>query len=63
MYKQVSVNNTKWKVFQYGVSSGLYFPVFSSNTGKYGPEKTAYLDTFHEVQVIIDVNKRYKEKI
>ena len=25
---------------------GPYFPVFSSNTGKYGPEKTSYLDTF-----------------
>ena len=23
--------------------------VFSSNTGKYGPEKTPYLDTFHAV--------------
>ena len=29
--------------------SGPYFPVFSSNTGKYGPEKTLYLDTFHAV--------------
>ena len=28
----------------YGVS-----PVFSPNTGKYGPEKTPYLDTFHAV--------------
>ena len=25
--------------------------VFSSNAGKYGPEKTPYLDTFHTVQV------------
>ena len=24
-----------------------YFPVFSLNTGKYGPEKIPYLDTFH----------------
>ena len=30
-----------------GDFSGPYFPVFSSNTGKYRPEKTAYLDTFH----------------
>ena len=31
--------------------SGPYFPisVFSPNTGKYGPEKTPYLDTFHAV--------------
>ena len=33
---------------------GSYFPVFglyviNLNTGKYGPEKTPYLDTFHEV--------------
>ena len=26
-----------------------YFPIFSPNTGKYGPEKTPYLDTFHAV--------------
>ena len=26
-----------------------YFPLFSLNAGKYGPEKTPYLDTFHEV--------------
>ena len=26
---------------------GLYSPVFSPNTGKYGPEKTPYLDTFN----------------
>ena len=29
---------------------GPYFPVFSPNTGKYGPEKTPYLDTFHAVK-------------
>ena len=29
-----------------GVISGPYFPVFSVNTGKYGPEITPYLDTF-----------------
>ena len=32
--------------------SGLYFPVFSPNTGKYGPEKTPYLHTFHAVWCI-----------
>ena len=36
---------------KYGVISGLYFPVFSPNTGKYGPEITPYLDTFHGVAV------------
>ena len=30
--------------------SGLYFPVFGLSTGKYRPEKTPYLDTFHAVQ-------------
>ena len=34
------------KVSKYGVISGPYFPVFSPNTGKYGPEITLYLDTF-----------------
>ena len=38
-----------WKVSKYGVISGLYFPVFGLNTGKYGPEITPYLDTFHAV--------------
>ena len=47
---------TAWKVSKYGVYSGPYFPafglnteryfVFSPNAGKYGPEKTPYLDTF-----------------
>ena len=47
---------------KYGVISGPYFSVFglnaeiyqisvfSLNTGKYGPEKTPYLDTFHAVK-------------
>ena len=34
---------------KYGVFSGLYFPVFSPNAGKYELEKTLYLDTFHAV--------------
>ena len=33
----------------YGVFSGLYFPVFAPSTGKYGPEKAPYMDTFHAV--------------
>ena len=36
-------------MFKYGVFSGAYFLVFGLNTGKYGPEKTPYLDTFHTV--------------
>ena len=27
------------------------FPVFSPNTGKYGPEIAPYLDTFHTVML------------
>ena len=34
---------------KYGVFSGLYFLVFSPNAGKYEPEKTPHLDTFHAV--------------
>ena len=36
---------------KYGVISGLFFPVFvfSQKTGKYGPEITPYLHTFHAV--------------
>ena len=40
---------------KYGVISGPYFPVFSSNTGKKVPVTTPYLDTFHAV--IIDLLK------
>ena len=40
---------TAWKVSKYGVFSGPHFPVFSPSTGKYGQEKTLYLDSFHAV--------------
>ena len=48
--------------------SGQYFPVFSPNTGKYEPENTPYLDTFHAVYVIglqrliVSVAYRKREK-
>ena len=52
-----------WKVFKYGVISGPYFPAFGLNTeylsvlrpnsGKYRPEITPYLETFHAVQVAV----------
>ena len=29
---------------------GPYFPVFSPNTGKYGSEKTTYLDNIYAVR-------------
>ena len=44
--------DTAWKVSKYGVISGRYFPVFSPNAGKYGPEITPYLNTFHAVRII-----------
>ena len=43
---------------KYGVFSGPYFPVFGLNTGKYGPEKTPYLDTFYTDPFVR--NKQYK---
>ena len=43
---------TAWKVSKYGVISGPYFPVFSPNTVKYGPEITPYLDTSRSVFLI-----------
>ena len=45
---------TVWKVSKCGVISGPYFPVFGLNTGKYGPEITSYLDTFHAVVEILE---------
>ena len=42
---------TAWKVSKYGVISGPYFPVFSPNVEKYGPDITPYLETFHAVDV------------
>ena len=45
---------------KYGVFSGPYFPEFGLNTqtfnldtGKYGSEKTPYLDTSHIVGVYV----------
>ena len=34
---QFITSSTAWKVSKYGVISGPHFPVFSPNTGKYGP--------------------------
>ena len=43
-FSKVMFSITAWKVSQYGVFSGPYFPVF-------GPENTPYFDTFHAVNV------------
>ena len=40
---------TAWKVSKYGVFTRQCFSIFVLNIGKYGREKTPYLDTFHAV--------------
>ena len=40
---------TAWKVSKFGVISAPYFPIVGLNTGKYRPEITPYLSTFHAV--------------
>ena len=40
---------------KYGVFVGPYFLVFGLNTGKYGPEKPPYLDSFHVVRVFKEI--------
>ena len=45
------VNDTERKL-SHGILSSPYFPVFSPNTGKYGPEKNPYLDPFHGVGLL-----------
>ena len=41
------------KKSKYVVFSGPYFSVFCPNTGKYGPGKSPYLDTFYVVQLTL----------
>ena len=38
---------------EYGVITGPYFPVFGLKTGKYGPEKAPYSNSFHAVKVLL----------
>ena len=52
---------------KYGVFPGPYFPVFGLNTeifspniGKYGPEKTPSLDTFHAVMLFTKLQASFK---
>ena len=58
---------------KYGANSDPYFPAFGLNTerdtpylsvfspkaGKYGPEKTQYLDTFHVVTIFLNQVKTF----
>ena len=39
---------------KYGKFPGPYFPIFSPNTRKYGPEKTPYLATFPAVNISVN---------
>ena len=57
-YESLEVNH-RVKSVQYRVFSGPYFPVFSPNTGKYGPEKTLYLDTFYTVNACFFPKEEY----
>ena len=60
--------DTAWKLSKYGVFSGPYFPVFGLNTehlsvfrpkaGKYGQQKTLYLDTFHAVWAVMMILRK-----
>ena len=43
------LQSTAWNMSKYKVISGPYFPVIGLNIGKYWPEITPYLDTFHAV--------------
>ena len=52
------LNTTVWNVSKYVVFSCPYFPTFGLNTGKYGPEKTPFLDTFHAVYIYSNVVKK-----
>ena len=49
-------------MFKYGVFSGPYSPIFGLNTGKYGPEKTPYFDTFHPLIAGIHVEQDIFQK-
>ena len=49
----ITPKTTAWKVSKYGVISGLYFPVFGLNEGKYKPEIIPYLDTSDAVQFFL----------
>ena len=58
--KSVQIPSYFWSVFscirtEYGNLREYFWSVFSPNTGKYGPEITVYLDTFHAVLVSRDL--------
>ena len=57
--KSVKIRSFFWSVFsrirtEYGEIRSNH--VFSSNAGKYGAEKTPYMDTFHAVKFPSELN-------
>ena len=48
---------------KYGVFPGPFFPVFSPNTGKYGPEKTPYLGTFTQCELQESIEKLLQNEL
>ena len=54
---QQTINDWVFWLQQYGVISGPSFPLLELNTGKYGPEITPYLDTFHAVNFLLKLVK------
>ena len=51
-----TLRNHKESLHEKCLNMKLCFPVFNSNAGKYGPEKTPYLDTFHAVEYIFKLS-------
>ena len=47
--KSVQIRSYFWSVFCRLRTDTKYLSVFSANAGKYGPEISPYLDTFHAV--------------
>ena len=58
-WKSVEIRSYFWSVFS--CIGTEYGDLFSPNTGKYGPEITAYLDTFHAAIVYQDDTSSFEE--
>ena len=60
-HRKLIMTYTAWKISKYGVISGPYFPAFSLKIGKYEPEITSYLDTFHAVMLFSTVKNSVRK--
>ena len=60
-HRKLIMTYSAWKISKYGVISGPYFPVFSLKIGKYKPEITSYLDTFHAVMLFSTVKNSVRK--